>query len=125
MDEMKIFINHMIITVIEEAAEVFEAQIVTSLCSDADHLILLGDHLQLRPKPYVHELAKKFNLEISLFERLIKNKLPFYPLKQQHRMHPSISSLLVPHIYKELLNHPSVMEYEDVKGKRLTHLLTE
>lgn len=125
MDEMKIFINHMIITVIEEAAEVFEAQIVTSLCSDADHLILLGDHLQLRPKPYVHELAKKFNLEISLFERLIKNKLPFYPLKQQYRMHPSISSLLVPHIYKELLNHPSVMEYEDVKGKRLTHLLTE
>lgn len=103
--------------VVEEAAEVLEAHIVTALCQQTDHLILIGDHLQLRPNPSVYELAKKFNLEISLFERLIKNQMDYYQLKQQHRMRPCISSLLVPHIYEQLLDHPSVMEYEDIKGK--------
>ncbi|XP_031618979.1 NFX1-type zinc finger-containing protein 1 [Contarinia nasturtii] len=104
------------ITIVEEAAEVLEAHIVTALCKQTDHLILIGDHLQLRPNPAVFELAKKFNLEISLFERLIKNQMEYYQLKQQHRMRPCISSLLVPHIYKQLLDHPSVEKYEDVKG---------
>lgn len=108
---------HSSFIVVEEAAEVLEAHIVTALCNQTDHLILIGDHLQLRPNPSVYELAKKFNLEISLFERLIKNQMEYYQLKQQHRMRPCISSLLVPHIYKQLLDHPSVMEYEDVKGK--------
>lgn len=72
--------------------------------------------MQLRPNPAVYELATKFNLEISLFERLIKNQMGFYQLKQQHRMRPCISSLLVPHIYKQLLDHPSVFLYESVKG---------
>lgn len=81
-----------------------------------DHLILIGDHQQLKPNPAVYELAKKFNLEVSLFERMIKNGMSCYQLKQQHRMRPSISSLLVPHIYKQLLNAPSVMTFEDIKG---------
>ncbi|KAJ6643913.1 NFX1-type zinc finger-containing protein 1, partial [Pseudolycoriella hygida] len=101
---------------VEEAAEVLEAHIVTALCERTDHLILIGDHLQLRPNPAVYELATRFNLQISLFERLIKNQMEYYQLKQQHRMRPCISSLLVPHIYKQLLDHPSVEEYEDVKG---------
>lgn len=105
------------LSVVEEAAEVLEAHIVTALCKRTDHLILIGDHLQLRPNPAVYELAKNFNLEISLFERLIKNQMEYHQLKQQHRMRPCISSLLVPHIYKQLLDHPSVENYEDVKGK--------
>lgn len=112
------------LSVVEEAAEVLEAHIVTALSKYTDHLILIGDHLQLRPNPAVYELAKKFNLEISLFERLIKNQMEYYQLKQQHRMRPCISSLLVPHIYKQLLDHPSVENYEDVKGKSIEfHLL--
>lgn len=103
--------------VVEEAAEVLEAHIVTALCKECDHLILIGDHMQLRPSPAVYELSKKFNLEISLFERMIDNQLEFHQLKQQHRMRPCISSLLVPHIYKQLLDHPSVEKYENIKGK--------
>lgn len=102
--------------VVEEAAEVLEGHIVTALCKETEHLILIGDHLQLRPNPSVYELAKKFNLEISMFERFIKNGMDFHQLKLQHRMRPSISSLLVPHIYEELIDHPKVAEYEDIKG---------
>lgn len=103
--------------VVEEAAEVLEAHIVTSLSSKTDHLILIGDHQQLQPNPAVYELAKKFKLEVSLFERMIQNGIVCHQLKLQHRMRPSISELLVPHIYKELLDHDSVKCYENIKGK--------
>lgn len=87
------------------------------MSSGTEHLILIGDHQQLKPNPAVYELARKHNLEVSLFERMIRNKIHCYPLKLQHRMRPNISSLLTPHIYKELLDHPSVELYEDIKGK--------
>uniref|UniRef100_A0A914Z141 DNA2/NAM7 helicase helicase domain-containing protein n=1 Tax=Panagrolaimus superbus TaxID=310955 RepID=A0A914Z141_9BILA len=74
------------IVMAEEAAEVFEAHIVTSLTEACEHLILIGDHKQLRPNPAVYELAKKFNMNISLFERLIKNNFPFKMLNFQWRM---------------------------------------
>lgn len=77
---------------------------------------MIGDHQQLRPSTSVHELAKKYNLEISLFERLILNKVPYTQLTEQHRMRPCISSLLVPHIYQQLVDHKSVSKYEDIKG---------
>lgn len=87
------------------------------MCDRTDHLILIGDHQQLRPNPAVYELATKYNLETSLFERMIKNKVPYFQLKLQHRMRADISRLLVPHIYKELRDHPSVHDYPDVRGK--------
>jgi superfamily I DNA and/or RNA helicase len=62
------------IVVIEEAAEVLESHVITSLTRSTDHLILIGDHQQLRPNPSVCELAKKFDLDVSLFERMIRNK---------------------------------------------------
>lgn len=36
---------------------------------------VLGDHQQLRPSATVYELATKYGLETSLFERMIKNGL--------------------------------------------------
>lgn len=63
------------IVIVEEAAEVFEAHIVTSLSASTQHLILIGDHEQLRPNPAVYDLSYKFNLSMSLFERLINNKM--------------------------------------------------
>lgn len=33
----------------------------------------------------------------------------------QHRMRPEIAQLLTPHIYSELKNHPSVLEYDSIK----------
>ena len=61
------------ITVVEEAAEVLESHIVTSLTPGCQHLILIGDHQQLRPNPTVYKLAKDYSLDVSLFERMVKN----------------------------------------------------
>ena len=41
---------------VEEAAEVFEAHVLVCLHRATEHLILIGDHAQLRPKPELWEL---------------------------------------------------------------------
>ena len=56
---------------VEEAAEVLESHIVTSLSPGCQHLILIGDHQQLRPNPNVYTLAKDYKLDMSLFERMV------------------------------------------------------
>jgi len=61
------------IVIIEEAAEVLESHIVPSLTSGTQHVIMIGDHQQLRPNPTVYRLAKQYKLDVSLFERLINN----------------------------------------------------
>nr|XP_006003202.1 PREDICTED: NFX1-type zinc finger-containing protein 1 [Latimeria chalumnae] len=104
------------IVVVEEAAEVLEAHTITTLSSACQHLILIGDHQQLRPSATVFDLAKNFNLEVSLFERLVKMNFPYVRLNYQHRMRPDIARLLTPHIYDQLENHPSVQQYENIKG---------
>lgn len=103
------------VVVVEEAAEVLEGHVITTLSQECQHLILIGDHKQLRPNPTVYKLAKKYNLELSLFERMIDNGLRCVTLGYQHRMRPEIAELVKP-IYPQLNNHPSVEKYEDVKG---------
>jgi len=104
------------VVIVEEAAEVLEAHIVSCLTSHCEHLILIGDHQQLRPNPAVYELARKYNLEISLFERLIKNGYPHRMLERQHRMRSEISRTLMPHFYAQLRDSESVAEYLAVMG---------
>lgn len=69
------------IVIVEEAAEVFESHIVTCITQNCEQLILIGDHRQLRPSPTVYDLAVKYRLDLSLFERMLNNKLHCYPLK--------------------------------------------
>ncbi|XP_066288837.1 NFX1-type zinc finger-containing protein 1-like [Branchiostoma lanceolatum] len=104
------------IIVVEEAAEVLEAHIVTTLSQQCQHLILIGDHQQLRPNPTVYQLAKKYNMDISLFERMVKNDMQCQRLQSQHRMRPEFARLLTPHIYESLDNHESVLNFENIKG---------
>ena len=104
------------IVIVEEAAEVLESHIVSALTAGTQHLILIGDHKQLRPKPNEYDLAKKHKLEVSLFERLLINKLPHATLLIQHRMRPQISSLVRPSIYKELIDHKTVQSYSSIKS---------
>ena len=106
-----------VITIVEEAAEVFEAHTVTSLTSGCQHLILIGDHQQLRPNPTVYDLQKNYALDVSLFERMVTNGLQFERLCLQHRMRPEIAKTL-DHIYvnPRLQNHDKVLEFENVKG---------
>lgn len=105
------------IILVEEAAEVLEAHIITSLTKGCQHLILIGDHQQLRPKPEVYELAKKYKLDVSLFERMVKVGIQCERLSVQHRMRPEIAALMK-HIYDDLDNHESVEKYEDIKGMK-------
>ena len=106
-----------VITIVEEAAEVFEAHTVTSLTPGCQHLILIGDHQQLRPSPTVYDLQINYALDVSLFERMISNGLQFKRLCLQHRMRPEIAKML-DHIYvnPKLQNHDSVLKFEDIKG---------
>ncbi|XP_027846821.2 NFX1-type zinc finger-containing protein 1-like [Aphis gossypii] len=104
------------IVVVEEAAEVLEAHIVSSLTSHCQHLILIGDHKQLRPSNAVYKLAKNYNFDISLFERMVNNEVPCYTLGEQHRMRPEIASLICPSIYSELKNDISVYNRNHIRG---------
>lgn len=52
---------------------------------------LLSLLFQLRPSANVYDLAKNFNLEVSLFERLVKVNFPFVRLKYQVRKSYKIS----------------------------------
>ena len=106
---------HPRIVLVEEAAEVLEGHIITSLTKECEHLILIGDHQQLRPTPAVYELAKKYKLDVSLFERMVNVGIQCERLSKQHRMRPEIAALMK-HIYDDLENHESVENYEDIKG---------
>lgn len=104
------------IVIVEEAAEVLESHVVVSLTSGCQQLILIGDHKQLRPTTSVYRLAKDYKLEISLFERMVKNNIHCQTLEVQHRMRPEIAKLIVPLIYPKLDNHDSVLNYPPVLG---------
>eukprot|EP00057_Strongylocentrotus_purpuratus_P016846 XP_011671320.1 PREDICTED: NFX1-type zinc finger-containing protein 1-like [Strongylocentrotus purpuratus] len=104
------------IVVVEEAAEVLEAHIITALNASCQQLILIGDHQQLRPKPNVYYLAKKYHLDVSLFERLIKNEFPYSQLKLQHRMRIELSDLMRRNFYDNLQDHDTVKRYGNVKA---------
>ncbi|XP_069359382.1 NFX1-type zinc finger-containing protein 1-like [Maniola hyperantus] len=104
------------IVIVEEAAEVLEQHIITSLTKRCQHLILIGDHQQLRPSASYLRLAKHYNIEVSLFERMIMNDMHSRRLAVQHRMRPQIAALIAPAIYPDLQNHPSVEDFPNVRG---------
>ncbi|XP_054748296.2 NFX1-type zinc finger-containing protein 1-like isoform X1 [Lytechinus pictus] len=105
------------ITVVEEAAEVLEAHIVTALTESCQHLVLIGDHQQLRPSPTVFKLATQYHLDISLFERMINNEVPHQQLILQHRMRPEISRLMrMERLYPYLEDAVSVKKFDDILG---------
>ena len=114
---------HPKIVLIEEAAEVFESHIITSLPQSVQQLILIGDHKQLRPKPNHYDLEKKYNLDVSLFQRLIENGIPHVTLTVQHRMRPDIASLIHPTIYPELHNGQKAIEHGQHKIAGVGHNL--
>ena len=103
------------IVIVEEAAEVLEGHIITSLSDECEHLILIGDHKQLKPSPTVYKLAKKYKLDLSLFERMINNKVNHKQLEIQHRMRPEIANI-IRLIYPYLKDHEIVLHKPDIRG---------
>ncbi|KAF2716380.1 P-loop containing nucleoside triphosphate hydrolase protein [Polychaeton citri CBS 116435] len=99
------------IVLIEEAAETLEAPILATCLPTLEHLLLVGDHKQLRPHCQTKHLEDKpFYLNVSQFERLVNNKVEFSTLTKQRRMIPEIRRILHP-IYKDLIqDHASVTD---------------
>lgn len=84
------------VVILEEAAEVLEAHVLSCLSSKTEQIIMIGDHLQLRPKVDNYKLQAEsgsgFDLDVSLFERLItQNNFKFVTLQSQRRMRPQFS----------------------------------
>uniref|UniRef100_A0A8C9WG15 NFX1-type zinc finger-containing protein 1-like n=1 Tax=Scleropages formosus TaxID=113540 RepID=A0A8C9WG15_SCLFO len=71
------------VILVEEAQEVPEAHVVTTLTSACQHLILIGDRQQFCPCPPGYEQDKTLLLERSLFERLIQEGFPSVRLENQ------------------------------------------
>lgn len=104
------------VVLIEEAAETLEAHTAAALFDSLQHLILVGDHQQLRGQTAIKELAgNPYYLDFSMFERLVGNEIEFSQLSEQRRMRPEVRALLTP-IYDTLNDHPSVLHHGDVLG---------
>ena len=104
---------------IEEAAETREANIVSALYPSIQQLILVGDHKQLAPQCDIRYLGNPpYNLNVSLFQRMVNLDMPFVMLKQQRRMKPELR-LLLSRFYPDLVDHPivkSINNRPDVLG---------
>lgn len=114
----------------EEAGEVIEAHVPTALLPSLEHVILIGDHLQLRPQIQNYELQStntrgaQHSLDTSLIERLARRipqtnpRILFSVLETQRRMHPDISELVRSTLYPCLKDAETVIKYAEVVGLR-------
>lgn len=104
------------VLVIEEAGQVLEAHVLATLFPTVQHVIAIGDPLQLRPNinrygmrlPCQNENrlimidfsaehrtgGQLYNFDISLMERLARQGFPMSQLQIQRRMRPEVSSLI-------------------------------
>ena len=97
------------IILIEEAAEVIEAPIAVACMESVEHLILVGDHQQLQGHCNISELeGDPYYLNVSMFERLVGNTMPFKTLLRQRRMMPEFRQLIQP-LYPHLEDHDEVV----------------
>ena len=103
------------IILIEEAAEVIEAPVTVANLESLEHLILVGDHQQLQGQCSVSDLENEpYYLNVSMFERLVGNSIPFKTLLHQRRMHPDFRQLLSP-LYPELKDHEDIVRREPLE----------
>ncbi|MCO5567023.1 hypothetical protein L7F22_020706 [Adiantum nelumboides] len=97
------------IILVEEAAEILEPHVMALLSSNVEHLILIGDHKQLRPSVDCYQLETKHNLGISMLERLVENNgLPYQTLGLQSRMREEFLQMIKP-IYPNLRSNLKVV----------------
>jgi hypothetical protein len=108
------------IVLVEEAGEILESHILTAMSAETKQLIQIGDHQQLRPKVNNYNLTVEkgdgYDLNCSLFERLIKANYPHSTLSTQHRMCPEISNLVRHLTYPNLVDAPSTTTREPLRG---------
>lgn len=107
------------VVLVEEAGEILESHILTALGRETEQLILIGDHKQLRPKAH-HDLSVEkgdgYDLNRSLFERLIMKGYPHHTLSEQHRMRPEFSSLVRQLTYPDLTDADATKSRPNLRG---------
>ncbi|PVI03012.1 P-loop containing nucleoside triphosphate hydrolase protein [Periconia macrospinosa] len=107
------------VVLVEEAGEILESHILTALGPDTKQLILIGDHKQLRPKVNFAlsvEKGEGYDLNRSLFERLVVQGYPHHTLLQQHRMRPELANFVRELTYSALVDASSTKGRPNVKG---------
>jgi hypothetical protein len=108
------------VILVEEAGEILESHILTAMTPNTKQLILIGDHKQLRPKvdnfALTIEKGDGYNLNMSLFERLVVSGFPPSVLTTQHRMRPEISALVRQLTYPELEDAPTTQNRPSLRG---------
>ncbi|KAI6121074.1 hypothetical protein F5141DRAFT_1200869 [Pisolithus sp. B1] len=108
------------VLLVEEAGEILESHVITALSSTTSQMILIGDHKQLRPKVKNYALTVEkgegYDLNRSLFERLVLKGFPHVTLSAQHRMRPEISALIRALTYPDLKDAPKTNNRENIRG---------
>lgn len=108
------------IVIVEEAGEIQESHVLTALTSSVKQLVLIGDHKQLRPKINNYnmtvEKGEGYDLNRSMFERLILQGHPHTTLQKQHRMHPDISVLVRELTYPDLEDDTKTKLRDVIRG---------
>ena len=108
------------IIIVEEAGEILESHTLTALSTNTKQLVLIGDHKQLRPKVNNYSLTVEkgegYNLNQSLFERLVVAGVPHTTLIRQHRMRPQISAYVRSLTYPELQDAPTTNNRPQLRG---------
>ena len=107
------------VLLVEEAGEILESHILTALGPETKQLILIGDHKQLRPKVHYDLSVEKgngYDLNRSLFERLVLKGYPHQVLSQQHRMRPELSAIIRQLTYPDLVDASSTQGRPNLRG---------
>ncbi|KAK9771144.1 putative AAA family ATPase [Seiridium cardinale] len=107
------------IIIVEEAGEILESHILAAMGPSTKQLIQIGDHKQLRPKVKSYNLTvesgRGFDLNRSLFERLVLQGRAHCTLLNQHRMRPEISQL-IRHNYPDLQDAKATQNRPHLRG---------
>ncbi|TRM64558.1 P-loop containing nucleoside triphosphate hydrolase protein [Schizophyllum amplum] len=110
------------VLLVEEAGEILESHVLAAMSENTTQMILIGDHQQLRPKVNSYQLSVEkgegYDLNVSLFERLVLKGYPHHTLLTQHRMRPEISSFIRALTYPDLLDSPKANGRPNLRGIR-------
>ncbi|KAK0475781.1 hypothetical protein IW261DRAFT_1552397 [Armillaria novae-zelandiae] len=111
------------VLMVEEAGQVLEAHILSSLVPSVQHLICIGDPQQLRPTLANFSLSMDsergrefYKFDRSLMERLADGGFPMSQINVQRRMRPSISHNIRTILYPYLEDHDLVKKYPPIQG---------
>ena len=97
------------IIIVEEAAELLEPQLLAVLHRSVKHLIMIGDHEQLRPQVSHYDLVRHKKFDVSMFERLATTRCSPARCDMQSRMREMVGLV-------RSVSSPHVKSHERVSG---------